>query len=163
MKKKVATIIIVILLVAALLFCLIYTRPRTLESIIGEGTPIRVIASTNAIAVSNGQIVDDRWDLTDQQEADPIICDKIMELLGSTKYRLSLVSLTRPNMVSGNGGGNTTVILHFGESHFVSVNYLGSVVTINPHDSSGFLVASVVDEGMLTELADYISQIGEKS
>jgi len=162
-KKKVVTIIIVILLVAALLFCLIYTRPRTLESIIGEGTPVSVIASTNAIAVSNGQIVGDRWKLADDQETDPAVCARIMELLGSTKYRLSLVSLTRPSVVSGNGGGNTTITLFFQDNYLVSLDCLGSLVAINLHDSTGFLVSSVVDEGMLTELADYIAQIGEKS
>ena len=162
MKKKVVTIILAVLAVAALLFCLIYTRPRTLESIIGEETPTTVIASTNASAVANGQISSDRWELTDQQESDPAICARIMELLESTKYRLSLVSLTRPNMVSGNGGGNTMLTLFFQDGYFVSLDCLGSVVAINLHDSRGFLVASAIDEEMLTELSGYIAQIGEK-
>ena len=163
MKKKVVTVIIVVLVVAALLFCLIYTRPRTLESIIGAETPTTVIASTNATAVADGQIISERWELTDQQETDPAVCARIMELLGSTKYRLSLVSITRPSMVSGNGGGNTIITLFFQNDHLVSLDCMGSVVAINLHDGTGFLVASAIDEEMLTELSGYITQIGEKS
>ena len=163
MKKKAVTVIIVVLLVAVLLFCLIYTRPRTLESIIGEGTPVSVFASTKTVTVDNGQIASDRWELTDEQEADPAICARIMELLGSTKYRLSLVSLTRPSVVSGNSSDATIITLLFPNNQLASLDCMGSLVAINLHDKGGFLLASVVDEGMLTELADYISQIGEKS
>ena len=88
-KKKVVLLIIAVILAAAIVFCLIYTRPRTLDSILHG----REITSISAIAiegnVANGQSYQDTWKL-EEEMVDEQVMANLLEPMDSCKYRTSL-------------------------------------------------------------------------
>ena len=88
-KKKVVLLIIAVILAAAIVFCLIYTRSRTLDSILNG----REITSISAIAiegnVANGQSYLDTWKL-EEEMVDEQVMANLLELMDSCKYRTSL-------------------------------------------------------------------------
>ena len=165
MKKNAIHLIFPIILVLLILFAVIYTWPRTLHTLTDGNTPVSIFATTDRTDFRDGQPKTDRWSLTDEQENDPAVMGRIMELAGGIRYRRSLRSLFRPDYFEGDYrrlAGNTDLFLVFEDGTHIQLNHLGTAAGFTGDGKGGFILATVVNEADLAALSDYIIEIGEK-
>ena len=166
MKKKIFSLLFAVILILLILSAVLYTRPRTLHTLTDGKTAVSVFALTDRTNFQHGQPQTDRWSLTDEQEADPAVVGRIMELAGSIRYRRSLRSLFRPDYLEGDYRrleNNTDLFLIFEDGTHIQLNHLGTAAGFTGDGKGGFILATVVNEEALAALSDYIIEIGEKN
>lgn len=157
-KKKVFLIAIAVILAAAIAFCLIYTRPRTLDSILNG----REITSISAIAiegnVANGRAYQDTWKLEAEMVDEQVMAD-LLELMGSCKYRASLRTLLHPSSTEIHGKHTVYLAAVLDDGTLLSIDYLGLNVIFDPDP---YAVTTATDKAISETLSSYIRQIGVK-
>lgn len=165
-KKKVVLTVIALILIALIAFCLIYIRPRTLDSLL-DGREITGLTAAHALSYKFS--LDDAWEtyLLDEENCNAQVLSDLTEIVGSCKYRTKLISLTHPHSSSDstmeNGGNRDNVTLRFAlsDNSFLSISYTGSKVLFSFDDQDGMIITKPTDKEVNTKLGEYISQFGE--
>ena len=164
-KKKIILTVVAVLLVALIAFCLIYTRPRTLDSMLDNR---EITGVTAAHALSYKFSLDDAWEsyLLEEEDCDTQICSDLTEIVESCQYRTKLISLTHPGSYSDstieNGGNGDNVTLRFtlSDGSVLTVSYTGSNAAFSFNDRDGFIITKPTDKDVNTALSEYISRAG---
>ena len=164
-KKKGVLSVIVLFLAALIAFCLIYTRPRTLNSMLDNR---EVTGLTAAHSLSYKFSLDDAWESynLDPENCDAQVLSDLTEIMDSCKYRVKLISLTRPHSSSdstledGGNGNHVTLLFVLSDGSILSVSYTGSKVLFSFDPQNGMIIAKPTSKGVNTKLAEYISQTG---
>ena len=157
-KKKIILSVIVVILIVLIAFCLIYTRPRTLDSILNGKEITNLSAHISVKDIKMGKPTIDSWSIQGDLVDDEILSD-LKALMRSCKYRTKLISLTKPTSVSGDNSAYSAylhVILDDGSDF--NIDYMGSIVTF---DFPNGCITSATDKQIAAKLSEYIIPISE--
>lgn len=157
-KKKKAALAVLVL---AVIFCLWYTRPRSFESLAGNGniTSVSMVAQTSEI--ENGDFSFNIW-MVDSHEDRGYVNSGIEDILKSCKYRVSLRSLL-PFPSSYEIPGEGVILINIAavmdDGSFFTGNYKGSTATLN---FAKTIVIQASDKSISEKLLAYAQEFGWK-
>ena len=95
-KKKIILTVIVVILIALVAFCLIYTRPQSLSSLLEDREITGISALVVEAKISNGKPYYDNWELQGDFVTNQTL-DDLASLMKSSQYRTSLRTLLHPD------------------------------------------------------------------
>ena len=157
-RKKVVLTVIVVILIALVAFCLIYTRPKSLSSMLNDREITNISALVVEGKISNGTPYYDKWELQGDMITDQILKD-LVSLMEHDSYRTSLRTLVHPDTYDLGSNSRT---VHLGvmleDGTHVTIIYSGSAVRF----SGDRYINALTDPSVCRSLAEYIIEYGAK-
>ena len=157
MKKKTALAVLAL----AVIFCLWYTRPRSLADIAGAGNITSVSVIAQIPGIENGDLSFNIW-MVDSHEDRGYVTGGIEDILKSCKYRVSLRSLLPfPSAyeIPGEGDILINIAAVMDDGSFFTGNYKGSTATL---DFEKRMVIQAADKEISEKLLAYAQEFGWK-
>lgn len=150
-------------LAVIVIFCLWYTRPRSMGELVGGGKITSVSLAAQTVNFEGAPVHFDVWQI-DSHEDREYVNGELEELLRSCKYRVALRSLLPfPDSFSIPGDKGAPMI-HFAAvmedgSSFIAI-YKGAAVTLSLDLDGRTLVAQAEDKEIAEKLLAYAQEYG---
>ena len=163
-SKKARIIGIIIIAALVVIFLLWYTRPRTIDSVLGlDADDIESISVISSIT----QPLDDTgvsMGINRSISIDEADVEAILEHLRSTRYRFDLRSLTFPDSFHQKDvPGNIILTINYADGSWDIIECSNKIVFGLNNGAPGLVIAEATDGEFLGRLSSYIIEVGAEN